>query len=389
MESHSNNQPPLLNLPLEMMVLISAFLNIHVLYKLSLTSKLFADYIDGIDLFASHLHARYDVEVKAARFLLDELSTNNTFGSKQKEVFSIAAEKIHSAKFDIAGPYLVVKDLYSKTKKLTTAMSGAFVCGLIGQDYRNGSVRKVYPYVNVLQLNNHYIFGDGINKCPSYKDFGKKVLRRDLPLHHSMLPVNFKLSSNDAPLANYSFWRMFYDFELPTPAQFVVEKARINKKKEIEREKNEKEAEIKKIRESQNNLLAWINELTKYGQRLCAEGAIQKGQVAIDLAKEATELANQYFRPNTKTYQEFQKEFLTLIHSKDAEMAEYRANWKTILINIAISLSVVGAVVLGVCLAVTKMTEGRALFFFSDRFTTGERKITEIDLAARNVKAIS
>jgi hypothetical protein len=134
---------------------------------------------------------------------------------------------------------------------------------------------------------------------------------------------------------------------------------------------------------SKGSLLSKIHTLKEYGAHLKEQGAFLKGQVAEDLAKELNSKADAYFKQkNTEdTFKAFQKEFSQILHSKDQQMSEYRTNWSTIIANIGIALTGIGAFFLAGHLICTKVTQGRALFFFQKRKTTGEENIDKVEQA--------
>jgi ankyrin repeat protein len=129
-----------------------------------------------------------------------------------------------------------------------------------------------------------------------------------------------------------------------------------------------------------------IQIMQDYGVSLKAQGA-SKGQVAMDLATNLTIMANEYFEkaPEQRNFSEFEPRFSKLLHSKDAEMSAYRASWGTIVANIAIALTVIGAFFIAAKLIYSRITEGRALFFFQKSKTTTEDKLADIEDAASMV----
>ena len=130
---------------------------------------------------------------------------------------------------------------------------------------------------------------------------------------------------------------------------------------------------------SKEKLLATIREMKEYGILLKNEGA-SKGQIAIDLAEALQSKTEEFFRQSDATTQlpEFKKQFSTLLNSKNNEMSEYRVSWDTIIINVAIALTGIGALLMIGQLLYSKATEGRALFFFQKSQTTSEEKIDAV-----------
>jgi ankyrin repeat protein len=129
-------------------------------------------------------------------------------------------------------------------------------------------------------------------------------------------------------------------------------------------------------------LFSTLRALKEYGVDLKEKGA-SKGQHAVDLAEALWSKADAYFKQeNTpETYKAFQTEFSQVLHSKHKEMSEYRTSWSTIIANIAIALTGIGALLLVGHLIYTKGTQGRALFFFQKSKTTGEENIDIVENA--------
>lgn len=129
----------------------------------------------------------------------------------------------------------------------------------------------------------------------------------------------------------------------------------------------------------QDQLFATIHSLKEYGILLKSQGA-SKGQIAINLAAALKLQADTFFKkaatPNE--LKAFQDEFSLLLNSKNHEMSEYRTSWSTIIANIAIALTGIGALLLVGRLIYTQATEGRPLFFFQKHQTTSEEKVGEV-----------
>ncbi|NDC41214.1 MAG: hypothetical protein EBZ77_06640 [Chitinophagia bacterium] len=64
-------------------------------------------------------------------------------------------------------------------------------------------------------------------------------------------------------------------------------------------------------------------------------------------------------------------------------MSAYRIAWGTIVANIAIALTGVGILCIAGKLIHSRVTEGRALFFFQKNKTTSEEKIADIEQSAQ------
>jgi ankyrin repeat protein len=133
-----------------------------------------------------------------------------------------------------------------------------------------------------------------------------------------------------------------------------------------------------------------IQAMHDYGVLLKAQGA-SKGQVGIDLAANLAKMANKFFaqQPEQRNFAEFELRFSTLLHSKDQEMSAYRIAWGTIVANIAIALTGIGLLLIAGKLIHSKVTEGRALFFFEKSKTTSEEKIADVQQAVGNIEQIT
>jgi ankyrin repeat protein len=133
-----------------------------------------------------------------------------------------------------------------------------------------------------------------------------------------------------------------------------------------------------------DELFQKIQAMHNYGVLLRDQG-VSKGQLAIELASDLTDMANQFFEqePAQRNFAEFKPRFSTLLHSKDHEMSTYRIAWGTIVANIAIALTGVGLLFIAGKLIYSKVTEGRALFFFKKSRTTSEEKIADIEQSAQ------
>ncbi len=104
-----------------------------------------------------------------------------------------------------------------------------------------------------------------------------------------------------------------------------------------------------------------IHQMVAYGIYLL-DCDVSKGKTALLLGLELKKELKQFFElPNTKQAEEltnFKKSFLTKLHSKDAEMAIHRSQWKMIVANIAIAFTGIGLLALGIHYALT----GQAFF---------------------------
>lgn len=126
-------------------------------------------------------------------------------------------------------------------------------------------------------------------------------------------------------------------------------------------------------------LNASIDAMHDYGEHLRLK-KVAKGDNAIALAKQLRNLTTHFIsqQPGPLGFDEYQKEFLTILHSKDAQMSSYRANWSTITKNIAIALTGVGLLFIAGQLIQSKLNDKRALFFFQNKTTTGEKRVEDI-----------
>ena len=126
-------------------------------------------------------------------------------------------------------------------------------------------------------------------------------------------------------------------------------------------------------------LFATIDSLKKYGVLLKNQGA-SKGQIAIDLAADLKLQADLFFKKAAMPgeFKAFQDEFSLLLNSKNQEMSEYRTCWSTIIANIAIALTGIGALLLVGQLIYTQVTLGRPLFFLQKNQTTSEEMVGEV-----------
>lgn len=128
-------------------------------------------------------------------------------------------------------------------------------------------------------------------------------------------------------------------------------------------------------------LFAAINQVKQYGEFL-KNKASPKGQVAIDLAAELWLQAEVFFKqdPGTSTtaLPEFKMKFTQLLNSKNSEMSQYRTSWSSIIANVALTLTGIGALLTIGHLIYSKATTGRALFFFQKPRTTCEENLDEV-----------
>jgi ankyrin repeat protein len=127
------------------------------------------------------------------------------------------------------------------------------------------------------------------------------------------------------------------------------------------------------------NLFKAIQEMQHYGNILKSKGS-SKGQVAITLAVQLKAKADEFFNAKDIIWSvpAFKNEFSILLNSKNKEMSEYRTSWSTILKNVVIALTGVGALAIVGKLIYSKTMQGRPLFFCQKMRTTSEEKIAEV-----------
>lgn len=141
---------------------------------------------------------------------------------------------------------------------------------------------------------------------------------------------------------------------------------------------------------NKDELLKKIKAMHDYGQLLKEQGA-SKGQVAVTLAQNLNSMTREFFalQPEKRDEAAFKGKFLILLHSQNQEMSAYRMSWGTIVANIAIALTGIGLLSIVAKLIDSKVTKGRALFFFQKSKTTSEEKIADIDHTVRTMNVLA
>lgn len=80
--------------------------------------------------------------------------------------------------------------------------------------------------------------------------------------------------------------------------------------------------------------------------------------------------------PDETAYANFSRDFSARLHSQDDEMSKHRAVWKPVMANILIGVFTLG-IAIGIKLACSKISTGRASFFFEE--TARNQKIQSVD----------
>lgn len=132
----------------------------------------------------------------------------------------------------------------------------------------------------------------------------------------------------------------------------------------------------------EDKLLEKINVMGCYGLSL-SDQDFYKGRTALTLSNELRKMATDFLKleANARDFNAFQSNFLNLLHSEDNEMGSYRISWGTIIANISIALTGIGLLFTAAQLTYSKVTEGRALFFFQKSKTTREETVAELEEA--------
>ncbi len=122
------------------------------------------------------------------------------------------------------------------------------------------------------------------------------------------------------------------------------------------------------------DLLNAINKMKCYGQKLKDQGD-SKGDAIINLAEQLRNQARLFLnQPNPEAnFAVFHKQFNQLLENKSKALQHYRFAWETIVKNIAIALTGIGMIAILGNLAHSKVTQGKALFFFQKRKTNSEQ----------------
>lgn len=126
-----------------------------------------------------------------------------------------------------------------------------------------------------------------------------------------------------------------------------------------------------------------IEKMFDYGDSL-KEHSKEKSAVACELAESLKTIFSRYLQNDRSksATDKFKNDFIETLHSKDKEMQAYRFNWDTIKYNILIALTGIGLLFIAANLIYTRINQGRALFFYQKRTTTGEEILNDIEIAA-------
>lgn len=120
-------------------------------------------------------------------------------------------------------------------------------------------------------------------------------------------------------------------------------------------------------------LIKRLEEMHHYGQRL-KDSAPAKSDAVISLAvKLYDDLKNHYQSDShlvRKAHKDFEFNFKQTLHSQDDMMDEHRKYWKVVVANIALALTVIGALAVGISLLV------RGHGFFNE--TQSQRMVTDL-----------
>ena len=87
--------------------------------------------------------------------------------------------------------------------------------------------------------------------------------------------------------------------------------------------------------------------------------------------------------PSSESLSHFSDKFIARLHSADDVMNQ-QTSWKTIVANVAAAVLTLG-IALGVKLAHSKITEGRAHLFFSQN--TGEKTVAQLEESVKSMSA--
>ena len=137
------------------------------------------------------------------------------------------------------------------------------------------------------------------------------------------------------------------------------------------------------------NLYEQINHMRDYGTKLTEADA----SCGVDVIKLANQLQadvdhfviaqDQNTLPTKASYANFKIQFTARLHSQDDAMNTHREAWKPILGNLLIGLVTLG-VAIGIQLAYSKLSTGRAAFFFDE--TARQGKIQSVDKSLQQLE---
>lgn len=130
-----------------------------------------------------------------------------------------------------------------------------------------------------------------------------------------------------------------------------------------------------------------IGVMRLYGQELIKKGATKKGQDATNLADKLESKASDYLTKGWMKgdFKTFQQSFVDTLHEFPS-MSYPRVAWRSIVQNILLALTGVGALLQLACLVYTKVEHGQSRFFFQNRFTTRETHFNAITSALKMVE---
>lgn len=141
-----------------------------------------------------------------------------------------------------------------------------------------------------------------------------------------------------------------------------------------------------------------INELNEYGVRLRKKGVTTKADAIEAMVFQSNQIIRKYFNKHNEPIVKLNAVMLLELKESLAEVLEtsdndkiisrYRFNILTIVLNIAIVLTGVGAIALAIRLYKTKNNPAinRHLFFFQKETTTSEQKRDAVVRAARQLR---
>jgi hypothetical protein len=134
-----------------------------------------------------------------------------------------------------------------------------------------------------------------------------------------------------------------------------------------------------------NTLIATIQDMHDYGIHLQDNGKLKEGQLSIDLAAELNQMAltardHSFYADHASLndFSEFEKNFSTLLNSKNKAMRAHRLPWSVVVKNIAIALTGIGLLLIAGKLLYSLAKEGQPLLFFQKVKTTSEEKIQAV-----------
>lgn len=143
--------------------------------------------------------------------------------------------------------------------------------------------------------------------------------------------------------------------------------------------------------ENQQELAKWITDLEHYGDTIIEQGNTAKGNIVKEIAISTRSMLNDFFEDTTKHNQTcfavLKQTLIANLNSHNNELGKYRINYLTIAYNIAIALTGIGAIALGIQLLYSKINTGRTLGFFASPLTSSEAKRNDVITAINNLTA--